>query len=392
MDEACTAPPFAGFGPDPFNPHPLPPLKHVSGRTGRQLRSAVAQSAPRLPGVYGMLDRNDRLIYVGKSKRLQGRLLSYFNPSNKDDKAGRIIEAARAIVWETGSSEFAALLREQQLIRRWQPRWNVQGLPQRQRPHYLCVGRAPAPSIFLSRIPPRDTSACEGPFFGAARLRRAVETLNKHFRLRDCNQRTPMLFSDQLSLFDDQHRAACLRYELGTCLGPCAGQCSRQAYDRQAEVAAQWLREGHTQPLEAIQAQMERAAAAHQFELAARLRDDLIGLDYLHRKLKMLATARRRYSFTYACGGKDGPATWFLIVGGEVTDTLAAPVCPNSYEQVRQHLRRWQRLVDSAADQPPAPTRTRGLVAAWFRANREELKQTFAPRDAPRRYRRLASA
>jgi excinuclease ABC subunit C len=392
MDVASEASAFAGFGPDPFNPHPLTPLQHVSGRSRRQLRAAVASSAPRLPGVYGMLDRDERLIYVGKSKRLASRLLSYFNPSSADEKAGRIVDSARTIVWETGNSEFAALLREQQLIRRWQPRWNVQGLPKRQRPQYLCVGRAPAPSIFLSRLPPRDCLACEGPFFGAERMRRAVDVLNKFFRLRDCNQRTPMIFGDQLPLFDFEHRAGCLRYELGTCLGPCAGACSRQQYERQVAAAADWLREGHPAPMEGLQDQMERAATTHQFELAGRIRDDLVVLDYLHRKLKWMANARQRFSFTYACGGQHGPATWYLIIGGEISDTLVAPVCPNSYQHARQHLRRWQRQIDASRSTMTGAAQTRGLVAAWFRGNRDELKHTFAPRDASRRYQRLARA
>ncbi len=90
-----------GFGPDPLNPHPARPIDAVGATSTDQLRQRVVQSCPRLPGVYGMLDRNGQLIYVGKSKSLRSRLLSYFAASNSEEKGGRIIENARAIQWET---------------------------------------------------------------------------------------------------------------------------------------------------------------------------------------------------------------------------------------------------------------------------------------------------
>ena len=112
---------FAGFGPNSLDPHAPRELTEVGGKLPGELRKAVRTSVPKLPGVYGMLDRDERLIYVGKSKSLRNRLLSYFNPAVAEEKAGRIITAAERIVWEESSSEFAALLREQQLIRRWTP-------------------------------------------------------------------------------------------------------------------------------------------------------------------------------------------------------------------------------------------------------------------------------
>ena len=194
-----------GFGPDPLNPHPPRPLDAVGATSTEQLRQRVLQACPRLPGVYGMLDRSGQLIYVGKSKSLRSRVLSYFAESNSTEKGGRIIENARAIQWETQPHEFAALVREQNLIRTFVPRWNVQGVPQRQRPMYLCLGRTPA-NFFLSATPPPDCIGVEGPFYGAGRMSQAVDALNKVFQLRDCNQKQVFQFAEQLSLFDMEHR------------------------------------------------------------------------------------------------------------------------------------------------------------------------------------------
>src|SRR5436309_2490526 len=145
---------FAGFGPSRLTPDPDPPPIHgVTARRATALRARVRERCPRRPGVYGMVDRDGRLIYVGKAKCLRSRLLSYFRAGSREAKAGRIIDHTRAVVWEFAPSEFAALLRELELIRRWRPNYNVLGLPGRQRVSYVCLGRKPAPYLFLSRQP-----------------------------------------------------------------------------------------------------------------------------------------------------------------------------------------------------------------------------------------------
>lgn len=382
---------FAGFGPDPLDPH-APRATDSTAAGGRtELRAAVRRQSPRLPGIYGMLDRQDRLIYVGKSKNLRSRLLSYFNPAVAAEKAGKIIETARRIVWEPQPSEFAALLREQQLIRRWTPRWNVQEMPRRQRPVYLCLGRGPAACFFLSRLPPRDAIACEGPFQGAGRMGRAVEALNKHFRLRDCTNSQTFHFTDQLSLFDLEHRPGCLRYEIGTCSGPCAAAVSLAQYDAQILAARSFLDGFNDEPLSATREAMERAAATMNFERAASLRDDSRALEHLHRRLLQLADARQRYTFIYSVPGVDGRAVWYLIRAGEITDAARAPVCPSTYAETRGKIRRWRIEADNTPERGLGPyPHTLSLISSWFRKHPGQLQWTFHPSEAGRKYRRMA--
>ncbi|MCG8649994.1 MAG: GIY-YIG nuclease family protein, partial [Pirellulales bacterium] len=268
MDALWREQPVFGFGVDPLNPHPARPIEAVGERSIDQLRRRIVQSCPRVPGVYGMLDRKGQLIYVGKSKSLRSRLLSYFAASNAAEKGARIIENTRAIQWETQPSEFASLVREQQLIRQFAPRWNVQGVPQRQRPVYLCLGRGPAASFFLAPTPPPHCIAVEGPFHGAGRMRQAVEALNKVFKLRDCSQQQVIRFAEQLPLFELEYRPGCLRLEVGTCTGPCAAACTRQAYDRQVNAAHSFLDGFNDEPLSVVRDQMDKAVDDRQYELA----------------------------------------------------------------------------------------------------------------------------
>lgn len=371
-----------GFGPDPLNPHSSRPLDAVGSTSTDTLRRRIMQSCPRVPGVYGMLDRKGQLIYVGKSKSLRSRLLSYFAESNSEEKGGRIIENTRAIQWETQPHEFAALLREQHLIRTFSPRWNVQGVPKRQRPNYLCLGRSPA-TFFLSATPPPDCVGVEGPFFGATRMREAVDALNKVFQLRDCNQKQVFHFAEQLSLFELDHRPGCLRVEVGTCLGPCAAGCTRDQYDEKVRAAESFLDGFNHEPLAITRQRMQEAIDNRQYELAGRAHETLKSLEYVDRKLRMLASARRRYTFIYAVPGFDGCGTWYLIHSGEISDVVAAPKSQSEFGQLRSKLEHWDAVTSNPLSRGHgAYPYTLGLVASWFRKNRDELERTFATADA----------
>ncbi|QDV69146.1 UvrABC system protein C [Rosistilla carotiformis] len=391
---------FEGFGPNPLDPLGPRPTQRIDASSPPELRTLVRQRFPKAPGIYGMLDRRGQLIYVGKSKRLRTRLLSYFSPRNAEEKAGRIIQASQTILWETQPSEFAALLREQQLIRRWTPRWNVQEIPKRQRPVYLCLGGVPAPYFFIDRMPPADVVASEGPFMGAGKMQRAVDALNNFFRLRDCSSKQELYFADQLQLFDLQQRPGCLRYEIGRCSGPCVGQCTRRQYDQQVAEAESFLDGFHAGPLEAIRETIQRAAEMRQYELAGRMSRDLVALEFLHRKLMFLAAARRKFTFVYAVAGHAPQDTaaepqrgvWYLIRQGEVCESIVAPRCPEEFQRARPRVAHWKRVLADPENHRSASAFpfTLSLVANWLRKQPQELESTFHPSEAGRRYRDLA--
>src|SRR5262249_44119779 len=161
-----------------------------------------------------MIAGNGELIYVGKAKSLRGRLLSYFRPRSRGPKAGKILRQARSLVWEVSASEFGALLRELELIRRWRPRWNVQGQPLRRQWAFVCLDGSPAPYAYLSRRHatrnstgsarldnPGYTRHRFGPIPAGRRAYEAVRQLNDVFRLRDCPQPQEMIYAEEASLF-----------------------------------------------------------------------------------------------------------------------------------------------------------------------------------------------
>jgi excinuclease ABC subunit C len=380
-----------------INPE-CPPYFAVQGRRPARLRALVRADCPRQPGVYGMVDAHGELIYVGKAKCLRSRLLSYFRPNSRDPKAGRILEQTRLLAWEEGASEFAALLRELELIRRWRPRFNVQGQPRRLRHGYVCLGRRPAPYVFLAARPPSTALASFGPVPVGHTAREAVRRVNDWFRLRDCPQAQEMVFADQQELFPVERSPGCIRHEIGQCLAPCAAACSRAEYAGNVRAAHGFL-EGHDlSPLEALERDMAAASAALSFERAAALRDKLALLRWLHERLARVREAAR-LSCVYSVG-----VYWYLIHGGRVRVVLPAPDDNSRRRAVeaavkavyqRERVGEWESgsaglphsLTLPRSHSPTSPTPGLDdvdgilLVAAWFRkypAERERARDPFS--------------
>jgi excinuclease ABC subunit C len=355
------------------------PLGEVRGRRPGRLREGVRARCPRLPGVYGVVDGAGELVYVGKAKSLRARLLSYFR-KGRDPKAGRIVAGARRLVWEVAPSEFAALLRELELIRRWQPHHNVQGRPNRRRRVYVCVGRRPAPYAFAAPRPPKTALACFGPVPGARRAREAVRRLNDWYRLRDCPQRQEMVFADQGELFPVVRAAGCLRHEIGNCVGPCAAACTQEDYAFHVRAALDFLEGKDRTPLEQLEREMVAASAALAFERAGALRDKLDALRWLSHHLGRLREAVR-HSFVYAVPGHDGNEAWYLVRAGRACAAVPAPRDEAGWRVARAAL---EAVYARGVAGPTGVEEVDGvlLVASWFRRHPQERARTFSPATA----------
>ncbi|MCI0699786.1 MAG: UvrB/UvrC motif-containing protein [Planctomycetia bacterium] len=364
---------FDGFGPSRFRPaDETPPVHEIRGKRVSRLKRGVRADAPRLPGVYGMLDGRDRLIYVGKAKNLRSRLLCYFRENSREPKAGRIISQTRRLVWEQTGDELAALLRELELIQRLRPRFNVLGVPGVQRHHYVCIGKAPAPYVYLTAQPTGKELGIYGPFTTWWKSEDAARRLNDWFKLRDCPQTVTMRFAEQCELFEGDRSAKCLRFELGTCFGPCAGECSRKDYSVGVRGAKAFLDGRDRSMLKTLTQQMEEASAAFQFERAMALRDRLQAVQWLDDRLGLLRHARERNSFVYPLAGVEGRVRWYLIHRGQVQSVSFAPSTPETSSDVMKQLA--ATFLDH-----PVPTVLSDvavdsvlLVAGWFHRHPEE--------------------
>lgn len=340
----------------------------VTGDGRPALKRGIKAHCPHQPGIYAMLDANDTILYVGKAKRLRTRLLNYFRKSSGEKrKAQRLLRRTQSIVWEYAPHEFAALLRELELIRTHRPRFNVMGQPLLRRRAYVCLGRAPAAYAYVSKEPPTQGDWF-GPLIARPEIHEAVRHLNDLFRLRDCPKKQTMQFAEQASLIDETNIAGCIRYELGTCLGPCARLCTSAQYRQRLAAAKKFLLCGDAESIEKIRQEMCEASSGLDYERALVLRDRMKSLEWLLQNLERLKRTREELSFIYPVevASKPGAQLWYLIHEGQVRLTLQAPGNPKAQTQAT-------RMIDEVFHAPPRvgiPLESIDhvwLIAAWFR-------------------------
>lgn len=301
-------------------------------------RAMLHDHCPLTPGVYGWLDRNNQLCYVGKSKSLRKRLLTYFAKTPSDPKMGRIARHSHRIVWEPVSHELLALIREQELIYRWRPDFNKQGQPTRRQPAYVGIGGDGAPKASFARRVTKKLDFIVGPIAGTSRLRSAVECLNQVFHLRDCPDRTRFHYNDQSQLFGETDSAKCIRYELGTCPGPCASLCSKRDYQDNVDNLMRFLKLKDIGVLDQLSNQMKAAGANQQYERAAILRDQLKQLSWLVLRLTALAQSREKLNGVLPMDSFGRRKLWLILRGGRLVGSAAEPKSAKRAEMALEKL------------------------------------------------------
>lgn len=342
------------------------------------LREQVRAAARNRPGVYRMLAEDGEVLYVGKSKQVRTRLLSYFRAKDAE-KATRILRDARSLEWDYEPSEFAALLRELALIKRLRPRFNVQhkrdGLYS-----FLKLSGGLAPKLLVVRQVSDDTATYFGPFRGGRRIVEAVRELNDVLALRDCALGTPIFYADQRELFQLSRTPRCYRFELKRCLGPCAGQCTQDEYAHRVQLARSFLEGNANEPLEWLAARMTGAAERWDFEYAAILRDRTARLNALRDEFSLLREALEGLSFLYPVPGADGDDRIYVVRRGTVRAVIPTPRTAAE----RRRLAKLAQEVFSAPEQSGTMVARHQvdeilLVARWFRAKPAELERTIPP-------------
>src|SRR4051812_11201562 len=274
------------------------------------MRSTVRESAADRPGVYRMLSADGEIVYVGKSKRVRSRLLSYFRCAYPEDKGARILRSAETIEWDYTPSEFAALLEELRMIKRFRPRYNVAMKRDGRNYSFIKLTNGTAPKLLVVRGPSgEDADIYYGPFVGAQRIGEAVRELNDALMLRDCRTDLKMFFSDQTELFQLARTPGCIRHEISKCLGPCVGGGRSGDYEHRVSLARAFLDGSDDGPLDLLRTQMERLSAELQFERAAVYRDKLEKLEALRAQFGRLRFAVENLSFVYTVPGHEGEDT-----------------------------------------------------------------------------------
>ena len=343
------------------------------------MRTNVRDGAADRPGVYRMLSSDGEILYVGKSKRVRSRLLSYFRCAYPEEKGARILRSAESIEWDYTPSEFAALLQELRLIKRYRPRYNVAMMRDARHYSFIKLTKGVAPKLLVVRgASGEEAGIYYGPFVGAQRVGEAVRELNDALMLRDCRADLKMFYSDQVELFQLSPRTpGCIRHEISKCLGPCVGGCSAAQYDQRVALARAFLEGSDDGPINMLRGEMERLSAQLEFERAGVYRDKLERLEALRAQFGRLRFAVENLSFMYTVPGHEGEDKVYLIRRGVVRAEVTKPKSSKDRRTMKQ-------LVEDIFSQKESPTAQVPtheidellLLSSWFRRFPKEMKRT----------------
>ncbi|WP_448534442.1 excinuclease ABC subunit UvrC [Parathermosynechococcus lividus] len=274
----------------------------------------VLRQIPLEPGVYLLKDNTDQIIYIGKSKRLRSRVRSYFRqPAQLGSRLELMVYQVVDIEYIVTDTEAEALALEANLIKQHQPHFNVLLKDDKKYPYVCITWSDPYPRIFITRK--RHVGApgdrYYGPYVDSQRLRQTLALVKRLFPLR---QRPRPLFKDR----------PCLNYDMGRCPGVCQGLISPQEY-RQTLHKVAMIFQGRTGELVVhLQEQMHRAAEVMNFELAARLRDQIRGLESLgvDQKVALPDDTVSRDAIALAHDDRHAAIQLFQIRGGRLVGRL----------------------------------------------------------------------
>ena len=235
----------------------------------REILHQTALQAPQQSGVYLWHNEAGTVIYVGKAKNLKNRLSSYFS-GRKDIKTRLLIHSATSIEYITTKNEYEAFLLENNLIKKYNPRYNINLKDGKSYPVLRITAEA-FPRIFKTRNVIQDGSKYFGPFPDATALDTFIESLYEIYPLRHCKK-----FS--------QKKSPCLYYHIGKCLAPCAKDIEPARYKEFIEEIILLLEGKGNEEGSRIKSEMKKAASELNFEKAGRLRDGLKALSVLQNQ------------------------------------------------------------------------------------------------------------
>jgi excinuclease ABC subunit C len=243
-----------------------------------ELRQRAAE-LPAKPGIYFFKNAAGEVVYIGKARSLRDRVRSYFLP-NPDFKVRNILRETTDIDFILTGSEREAAFLENNYIQQYQPRFNLRLKDDKSFPYLKITAGEDYPGIYFSRRVEPDGARYFGPFSPAHRARSSIHLVNRHFRIRGCEE----------AVFKGRKRP-CLEYELRLCSAPCVGAISPEDYRADVENACLFLEGRMPELARTLKSRMEKAAGAERFEEAARWRDLLRTIEDYRDRPRAISTS-----------------------------------------------------------------------------------------------------
>lgn len=243
---------------------------------------------PKKPGVYLMKNQDDRVIYVGKAKALHNRLSQYFIGTPKDRKTMQMVSHVDHFDYIITASEKDALLLENNLIKKYKPKYNILLKDDKTYPFIKIHTKEKYPYLSLARKVQKDGGLYYGPYLNAQVVNEVIDIVSKEFGLRSCKS-------------DLTHKKSrpCLNYHIGYCSAPCTHQLTEEAYNEQLNQAIHALDHGMKTILPRLIEKMEACSQALDFEGAAKFRDSIRLIEKFAEKHQVITVKKVNLDVVY---------------------------------------------------------------------------------------------
>lgn len=301
-----------------------------------------APSIPTDPGIYKYIDAEGTILYVGKAKNLRNRLSSYFGDKKHQlAKTKVLVRHAHHIEFTIVETEHDALLLENTLIKKHQPRYNVMLKDEKSPLIYICIKKERFPRVFLTRKTFKDGSTYFGPYLQKFKVEQMAELIRKLFQLRTC----------QLNLSEENIRKnkfkPCLEYHIKNCAAPCIALETEESYNRKIEQIKNILKGNFSAVKTHLKEEMLRFAENMQFEQAQQTKDKLaLFEDYQGKSTVVNPNIRNVDVFAIADDEKEAFVNYLKVANGAIIHTYTLTLTKNLDEDREtllvyaiQHLR-----------------------------------------------------
>lgn len=228
--------------------------------------SVQLQTLPNSPGVYQYYDKNGKLLYVGKAKNLKKRVSSYFTKHHDNARTHLLVKKIKEIRHIVVNSETDALLLENNLIKKYQPRYNVMLKDDKSYP-WICIKNERFPRVFPTRRLIKDGSEYYGPFTSMKTVHTLLDLIKSLYPLRTCN------YDLSAEKIENGKYKVCLEYHLGNCLGPCEDLISAETYHENIDAIREIVKGNFKDSLVRFKQKMKEHAENLEFEDAQRIKD-----------------------------------------------------------------------------------------------------------------------
>lgn len=272
----------------------------------------IAHSLPEDPGVYQYFDKNGKIIYIGKAKNLKKRVSSYFTKDHKYGKLLYLVHSIADIKYIVVSTELDALLLENNLIKKYQPRYNVALKDDKSYP-WICIKNERFPRIFQTRNFIRDGSQYFGPYTSLKTMYTILDLIKKLYPLRNC---TLNLSKENI---ENKKFRVCLEYHLKNCLGPCEAFQTQEAYDESITQIKQILKGNISSVIRQLKELMWSYSEKYDFENAQLLKEKIKSLEkYQSRSVIVSPTIEDLDVFSIITDEHFGYVNYLKVVKGAI--------------------------------------------------------------------------